>query len=107
MSVYMRELRALLNIAIKKKLMDRIEVFIHSMIIKIKTEKTVSRAITKSDIQKIKNLELDEGSELWHSRNIFFLIFNLIGISFTDLALLKQIIFHSKRKGCLQAEKRG
>lgn len=102
-SVYMRELRALLNIAIKKKLMDRSLYPFNDY--KIKTEKTVSRAITKSDIQKIKNLELEEGSELWHSRNIFFLIFNLIGISFTDLALLKQSsiqrerVVYKRRKG--------
>lgn len=102
-SVYMRELRALLNIAIKKKLMDRSLYPFNDY--KIKTEKTVSRAITKLDIQKIKNVELKEGTEQWHSRNIFFLIFNLIGISFTDLALLKQSsiqrdrVVYKRRKG--------
>lgn len=85
-AVYMREIRALLNKAIKKELMDKNKYPFHSY--KIKTEKTVSRAITNNDLQKIKNYPLEEGSKLWHSRNIFFLIFNLIGVSFIDLALL-------------------
>lgn len=87
-AVYMREIRALLNKAIKKELMDKNKYPFNSY--KIKTEKTVSRAITKNDLQKIKNHPLEEGSKLWHSRNTFLLIFNLIGISFIDLALLTQ-----------------
>lgn len=86
-AVYMREIRALLNKAIKKELMDKNKYPFNNY--KIKTEKTVSRAITGNDLEKLKNLSLIEGTEEWHSRNIFFLIFNLIGISFIDLALLK------------------
>lgn len=102
-AVYMREIRALLNKAIKKQLVDRNLYPFNDY--SIKTEKTISRAITKQDIQKIEEIELQVGTELWHSRNIFFLIFNLIGISFIDLALLKQSsiqgerIIYKRRKG--------
>jgi site-specific recombinase XerD len=85
-AVYMRELRALLNKAIHKGLLDKNRYPFSYY--KIKTVKTVSRAILKDDLQKIKHLNLQEDTELWNSRNIFFLIFNLIGISFIDLALL-------------------
>lgn len=86
-AVYMRELRALLNIAINKKLLDK-NLYPFSSY-KIKSEKTVNRAITKADIIKIKEYPLETNTTLWHCRNIFLLIFNLIGISFIDLALLK------------------
>lgn len=86
-AVYMREIRALLNKAIKKELLDKNNYAFSNF--KIKTEKTVSRAITKNHLEKIKSFPLEEGSKFWHCRNIFFLIFNLIGISFIDLALLK------------------
>jgi len=85
-AVYMREIRALLNKAIKKELLDKATYPFNKYI--IKGEKTVSRAITKDDLEKIRAYTLVEGSKLWHSRNILFLIFNLIGISFIDLALL-------------------
>lgn len=86
-AAYMREIRAILNIAIKKKLLNQAQYPFSSY--KIKTQKTINRAITKMDIQKIKTLPLKEGSPEWHYRNIFMLIFNLIGISFIDLVLLK------------------
>ena len=85
-SVYMREIRALFNKAIKRGLVDRSKYPFYDY--KIRTEKTVSRAILKSELEKMRELKLEEGSKLWDSRNIFFLIFNLIGISFIDLALL-------------------
>ncbi len=103
-AIYMREIRALLNIAIKKKLIDRSNYPFHDF--KIKTEKTVNRAITKIDLEKIKQIPLDENTPIWHSRNIFFLIYNLIGISFIDLVLLKpesiqqdRIIYRRRKTG--------
>jgi integrase/recombinase XerD len=94
-AVYMREIRALQNKAIKKGILDSSKYAFSNY--KIKTEKTVSRAISKQDIQKIKDIVLDEGTELWHSRNIFILIFNLIGVSFIDLALLQDSSIQDNR----------
>jgi len=103
-AVYMREVRALLNKAIKKDLLDKATYPFNKYI--IKGEKTVSRAITKDDLEKIRCQALIAGSKLWHSRNIFFLIFNLIGISFIDLALLtndsiqnRRIVYRRRKTG--------
>ena len=85
-AVYMREIRALLNKAINKGLIDKSNYPFSKY--KITSEKTISRAITKTELESIRALELEVGSNLWHSRNIFFLIFNLIGISFIDLVFL-------------------
>lgn len=109
-AVYMREIRALLNKAIKKELMDKNKYPFNSY--KIKTEKTVSRAISKNDLGKIKNYPLEEGSKMWHCRNIFFLIFNLIGISFIDLSLLTngsiqqgRVVYKRRKTGTLYSIK--
>lgn len=103
-AIYMREIRAILNQAIKKGLVDRKNYPFYDF--KIKTEKTVSRAITKNDLLKIKQYPLNMGTSMWHSRNIFFLIFNLIGISFIDLVLLKpesiqqgRIVYRRRKTG--------
>ncbi len=83
---YMREIRALLNKAIKKDLLDRTLYPFNKYI--IKGEKTVSRAITMEDLEKLRVEPLEEGSKSWNARNIFFLTYNLIGINFIDLSLL-------------------
>ena len=85
-AVHMRELRALMNKAIHKGLLDSGLYPFRNY--KIKVEKTVSRAITKKDLEKLRKHKLCHGSRIWHSRNIFFLIFNLIGISLVDLVFL-------------------
>ena len=109
-AIYMREIRALLNLAIKKGLMERADYPFYNY--KIKTEKTISRAITKNELQKIYTYPLIENSVAWHSRNIFFLIFNLIGISFIDLILLKnssiqngRIVYKRRKTGKLYSIK--
>jgi integrase/recombinase XerD len=103
-AIYMREIRALLNQAIKKGMVDRKNYPFHDF--KIKTEKTVNRAIKKIDLVKIKQIPLGENTVIWHSRNIFFLIYNLIGISIIDLVLLKpesiqqgRIVYRRRKTG--------
>lgn len=103
-AVYMREIRALLNKAIHKKLLEHNQYPFHSY--KIKTEKTISRAVSKTELLKLLEIQLVENTPMWHSRNIFFLIFNLIGISFIDLALLtpdsiqgERIVYKRRKTG--------
>ncbi|MES2284680.1 MAG: site-specific integrase [Bacteroidota bacterium] len=109
-AIYMREIRALLNLSIKKGLMDRADYPFYNY--KIKTEKTISRAITIAELRKIHEHPLKENTLSWHSRNIFFLIFNLIGISFIDLVMLEQdsiqngrIIYKRRKTGKLYSIK--
>jgi integrase/recombinase XerD len=84
---YFRSIRAIYNKAIKAKLVDRS--FYPFTEISIKTARTAKRAITIDDLAKLSKLELRPNSKEWHARNYFFLSFNLIGISFTDLVYLK------------------
>jgi integrase/recombinase XerD len=56
----------------------------------IKSEKTAKRAISKDDIIKLKQLNLEANSIAERSLKCFLLSFYLRGISFTDLAYLKQ-----------------
>ncbi|WP_352432899.1 site-specific integrase [Mucilaginibacter sp. PAMB04168] len=84
---YFRSIRAIYNKAIKAKLVDRL--YYPFTEISIKTVRTAKRAITIDHIAKLSKLELRPNSKEWHARNYFFLSFNLIGISFTDLIYLK------------------
>lgn len=87
-SNYFRSLRAIYNKAIKEKLVERSNYPFYD--IKIKSETTSKRAISKKDIFKLRDIEVVEGSALWKALNYFLLSYYLIGISFTDLAYLKQ-----------------
>lgn len=86
--LYLRTLRAMYNKAIKHKIVDRTLYPFHD--ISLKGERTRKRAIDKLLIKKIVDLELPNGSSIWHVRNWFMLSFYLIGISIVDLALLSQ-----------------
>ncbi|MBB2151714.1 site-specific integrase [Pedobacter gandavensis] len=84
---YIRTLRAFYNKAIKLKVVDRNLYPFHD--IKLKAERTKKRAIDKTLITAIIELDLPEGSTIWHARNWFMMSFYLMGISFVDLALLQ------------------
>lgn len=107
---YMRAIRVLLNSAGNLKYYDMDNYpFKH---FKIRTQKTASRAETIQTIQKIKSFELKSSSEHFHARNIFLLVFGLIGISFMDLILLKKsnyvngrIIYKRRKTGKLYSVK--
>jgi len=87
-SNYFRSIRAIYNRAIKAKIVDRSNYPFHDF--SIKSEKTAKRAISKDDITKLKQLNLEVNSTAERSLKCFLLSFYLRGISFTDLAYLKQ-----------------
>jgi site-specific recombinase XerD len=87
-SNYFRSIRAIYNKAIKMKVVDRSFYPFHD--ISIKSEKTAKRAILKDDIAKLLQIHVERNSTCWRSLNYFMLSFFLRGISFTDLAYLKQ-----------------
>jgi len=87
-SNYFRTIRAIYNKAIKQKIIDRSNYPFYD--ISIKTEKTVIRAITKKEIYTLIQIPLKENIVAYKSLNYFILSFYLRGISFTDLAYLKQ-----------------
>jgi integrase/recombinase XerD len=87
-SNYFRSIRAIYNKAIKMKVVDRSFYPFHD--ISIKSEKTAKRAVLKEDIARLLEIPLKEHTTAWRSLNYFMLSFYLRGISFTDLAYLKQ-----------------
>ena len=87
-SNYFRTIRAIYNKALKEKIVDRSLYPFHD--ISIKSEKTAKRAVLKEDIVKLLGIPLEEHTPAWRSLNYFMLSFFLRGISFTDLAYLKQ-----------------
>lgn len=85
-SFYNRNLRAIYNRAVKKKLtIDRhpfAEVYTG-------VDKTTKRAISIQTVKEIKDLDLSKDAEMAFARDLYLMSFDLRGISFVDLALLE------------------
>ena len=101
-AVYMREIRAIYNRAIKAELVE--QKYYPFTKYKIKTTKTISRALTIEEMRKVAQLKIEPNTTMWHSRNYFLLSFCLIGINLTDLFKLtpeniigNRIIFHRSK----------
>jgi site-specific recombinase XerD len=85
--VYLRSLRAIINRAIDNQLILPSEYPFRKF--RIKAEKTAKRAIPKKEIQRIIDLELEVGTNLWHDQNYFVFMFNMVGMNYIDMAYLK------------------
>lgn len=85
-SFYNRNLRAIYNRAVKKKLtIDRhpfAEVYTG-------VDKTTKRTIPIQTVKDIKDLDLSKDAEMAFARDLYLMSFDLRGISFVDLALLE------------------
>ncbi|MBB4037438.1 integrase [Dysgonomonas hofstadii] len=89
-SLLFRTLRSAFNKAIEQNIVRKDSYPFNSFKISKFSTKTIKRAITKDDIKRIINLELNKESKLMQlSRDIF--VFNYLqgGINFTDIANLK------------------
>jgi integrase len=101
-SVYMRTLRALLNKAIAEGVLNE-ETYPFKKYT-VKSEVTAKRAISKDNINKIRDLQLAPNSTLDMTRDFFMFSFYNRGMSFVDLAFLKQSdikdnrIYYTRRK---------
>lgn len=84
---YMKSLRAMFNYAMKEGYAKRDQYPFYDY--KISVEKTIKRALEKSDISKIRNLDLTERPVLVLSRDLFIFSFYCRGMSFVDIAHLK------------------
>ena len=82
-AMYMREIRAIYNRAIKEGIIDYKHYPFNKY--KIKNAKTISRTLTIEEMKKIIECKIEPNTPAWHSRNYFLLSFCLIGINFTDL----------------------
>lgn len=86
-SFYMRILRAAYNRAVEQELTKDRNPF---RTVFTGMEKTLKRAISISDIKRIKNLDLAFKPNLEFARDIFLFLFLCRGISFIDAAFLKK-----------------
>lgn len=88
LSVYLRNLRAIYNRAIKDGLVDKaLYPFNDYSIKEVETEK---RAISLDAMMRIVELHFEIDSGLFLSRNLFLFSFYAMGTSFIDLAFLKK-----------------
>jgi integrase/recombinase XerD len=64
---------------------------------KLKTERTQKTLLTEEELNAIRNVKLKLGSLMWHSRNVFLLAFNFMGMRIRDLLLLRWDMISSDR----------
>ncbi len=83
---YMRAIRAIYNQAIKSGVVEQKHYPFTKY--KIKSEKTVQRTLTKSQINTIRKKIHPKGSMMEQARDLFLLSFYLRGMNFRDMALL-------------------
>lgn len=86
-SYYMRNLRAIYNRAVDKKLTEQQYPFKH---VYTGIDKTVKRAISLKSIRRIRDLDLSLKPSLDFARDIFMFSFYTRGMSFIDIAYLKK-----------------
>ena len=91
-SFYMRNLRAIYNKAVEKKLTTQKYPFKH---VYTGVEKTAKRAISLGSIRKIKALDLSSKPHLEFARDMFLFSFYTRGMSFIDMAYLRKRDLHS------------
>ncbi|MDO3423995.1 site-specific integrase [Chryseobacterium sp. APV1] len=108
----MRELRALIKKAIRRKIISKEDYpFEDYKISKLKT-KTKKRALTLDDLTKFKNVDLTERPELLEAYHYFMFSFYTLGMNFVDMMKLKKtdiknnriIYTRSKTKGNFSIE---
>ena len=88
--VYMRTFKTLINYARKDNLIKKeFNPFIDFDFKKYSRVKTKKRAITKSQMKVIIDLELESGTRLFNSKSYFLFSFYARGINFIDIAYLK------------------
>lgn len=87
LSVYLRTLRALINKAIKEKVLDKNHYPFEDY--SIKTIQTLKRSLTIDSIKSIVELKITPKDPLFETRNYFLASFYMMGISFIDLAFLQ------------------
>ena len=78
-------IRMLYNIAISKKIVDQKFYPFGKHKIKIKYPQTIKIGLNEMEILKIENLELEENTGIWHTRNTFLFSFYLAGIRISDV----------------------
>jgi len=90
-------MRTMYNIAIKKGVVDSKYYPFSGDNIKIKIGTSMKVGLSKEDVVKIENLELEPGSPIWHTRNVWLFAFYFAGIRITDVLKMRWSDFKDGR----------
>ena len=82
-------IRLLYNSAISKKIVDRKFYPFGKDKIKIKYPQTIKIGLDENEIRKIEELDLDQRTSVWHTRNVFLFSFYLAGIRISDVLRMR------------------
>ncbi|GAA4277044.1 site-specific integrase [Aquimarina mytili] len=82
-------IRTLFNRAITEGVADQKDYPFGKGKIQIKFPETVKIGLDQNEIAKIENLDLEEHSPIWHTRNVFLFSFYLAGIRISDVLNMK------------------
>lgn len=103
--VYLRTFKTLINYARKEEVVaEGFDPYREVNFAKYRRIETKRRAITKNELQRIKDLVLEPDTLVFNARNYFLFSFYCRGINFVDLAYLKWSdirdgrIFYTRRK---------
>jgi integrase len=64
---------------------------------KLKSAKTKKAKLDEEEVKRLEDLELTEGSTLWHVKNYWLFSFYCYGVRFSDMATLKWTNIHKDR----------
>ena len=82
-------IRTIYNQAIKESLADPRKYPFGGENEKIRIKSGNKIGLTREEVTKIENLDLEEGSTIWHTRNVWLFAFYLAGIRISDVLELK------------------
>lgn len=88
-SYFMRTLRAVFNAAIERRMCKKESYPFENYKISNLNTKTVKRAITKTELELLRDYCVDKNLREYHSLNYFMFSYYCLGINFSDLAMLK------------------
>lgn len=108
MSVQFRTLRSIFNKAIKNGIVNRSFYPFHDFKVSKFNTKTIKRALSKEDMLKIMNVDLDsENKHVQLSRDVFIFSYLCGGINMTDICNLKTTNIIEEEKLVYKREKTG
>ncbi len=82
-------IRLLYNNAISKKIVDQKFYPFGKDKVKIKYPQTIKIGLDENEIRKIEQLDLNHGTDIWHTRNVFLFSFYLAGIRISDVLRMR------------------
>lgn len=90
-------IRTVFNVAITEELVDAHYYPFGKRKLRIDQGKSMKIGLDKDEIKRIENLELEEGSMIWHTKNVFLFSFYFAGIRIGDTITMRWESINSGR----------